>query len=205
MKDVRIVAITGGSCSGKTTLVEYLATRLSGECARMALDDYYIDQPAAEHDNLAFNFDHPDSLDFPLICAQLDDLSTGSPIESPCYDFVRHRRLANQTLKVAPAPLVLIDGILLLSNSELRKRLDYAVYVRCPSDLRLKRRLARDVVERGRKPENIRAQFRQQVNPMHEAFVSPSRAFADRVLSQSELDAVLGNTDTTLLTDIRGR
>ena len=127
------------------------------------------------------NFDHPDSLDVDLFLADLDALVAGQGVSEPIYDFANHDRLP-QRRAVAPAAIVLVDGILLLSLPEVLLRLDLSVFVDAEEDLRLDRRLARDVLERGRNEASVREQFRATVAPMHARFVQPSGSRADRVI-----------------------
>ncbi len=200
MSENRVIAITGGSCSGKTTLVEHLRTCLGPRrCALVAQDSYYHDQPAALGNNLSVNFDHPDAIDFDDLVHDLARLKAGASVDAPVYDFTTHRRVADKHEHIAARELILVDGILLLTSNALRKLADITVFVDCDSATRLSRRLDRDVRERGRKPDNIRAQFSQQVEPMHRRFVQPSARHADIVLDQERLNSVLEDSGTDWL------
>jgi uridine kinase len=155
-------------------------------------DEYYHDlvhlDPA---ERAVVNFDHPDSLDVDLLVAHMAALLAGRPAEVPVYDFSTHTR-TGRTRLVQPGPVVVVDGILVLAFPAIRECLDISVFVEAPAEVRLTRRLDRDVRERGRTPESVRAQFAATVAPMHEAFVSPCRAFADLVLDgQGDLSANL--------------
>ncbi len=150
-------------------------------------DNYYYDRPEAQADNLRFNFDHPDAIDFGLLGRDLKALKNGRAIASPRYDFARHIRIPGEHSVVEPRPLVLVDGILILASPQLRAVFDAAVFVSCPAATRLARRLRRDVAERGREPANVRAQFRRQVEPMHRRFVEPSSVHATRIIGQADL------------------
>lgn len=189
MNNVTIIGIAGGSCSGKTRLLKRLAKRLGEDnCAVLLQDDYYFSKPAAAKDNLKFNFDHPDALDFDLLAQDLAAIKQGETIECPQYDFARHVRIDGKFRRIQPRPVVLVDGILILDSEPVREVLDHSVFIRCDADTRLERRILRDVEERGREPDNVVAQFEQQVQPMHLAFVRPSAVHADRVYEQSLLN-----------------
>jgi uridine kinase len=172
--------------------VRGLVDRLGHDASVLWFDEYYHDlvhlSPA---DRAVVNYDHPDSLDVDLLVSHLDDLLAGRPAEVPVYDFSTHTR-TGRTRRVEPAPVVVVDGILVLAFPAIRECLDISVFVDAPAEVRLARRLDRDVRERGRTPESVRAQFAATVAPMHEAFVSPCRSFADMVLDgQGDLTANL--------------
>ncbi len=177
-----MVGVVGGSGAGKTTLVRGLVDRLGSGVSVLWFDEYYHDlvhlSPA---ERAVVNFDHPDSLDVDLLVAHMAALLAGRPAEVPVYDFSTHTR-TGRTRLVQPGPVVVVDGILVLAFPAIRECLDISVFVEAPAEVRLTRRLDRDVRERGRTPESVRAQFAATVAPMHEAFVSPCRAFADLVL-----------------------
>ena len=192
-----ILGVAGGSCSGKTTLVEHLAERIGpARCAVLRQDDYYRSQPGA--DPTKVNFDHPDAIDFDLLAEHLDALRDGRAVPVPVYDFTTHARL-DETVTLQPKPLLMVEGTLLLAVDALVPRFDHSVFVECPSDVRLARRLERDVRERGRSTASVHAQFENHVEPMQSAFVDPSRAAADRVLDQRALDATLADESNALL------
>src|SRR5262249_13900181 len=147
--------------------------------------------PDRRHDAAAFNFDHPDSLDTERLVADLDRLVAGHATDLPRYDFARHAREDVADL-VVPRPVILVEGILVLAIAELRARLDPAVFVDCPDDIRLIRRIRRDVHERGRTWEDVCLQYEHSVRPMHEAFVAPSRGLAELVVDGREpVDALV--------------
>jgi len=177
------VALAGGSGAGKSALAAVLADALGPErVLRIAQDSYYRDLAGLPFDELAArNFDHPEALETELLVAHLRALRGGQAVEVPMYDFARHRR-SETTWRAEPRALVVVDGILALADAELRACFDLRVFVDAPEGLRLERRLARDVAERGRSPDSVRAQFEATVRPMHDAFVEPSRAHADWVV-----------------------
>ncbi len=195
--DVTLVGIAGGSCAGKTTLAEGLAVRLGDHLTVLQFDHYYHDHghlPVGER--ALVNYDHPDSLDERLFVAHLDELAVGSAVEAPVYDFATHRRTST-TDTVGPNPVVVVDGILLLAFPAVRRRLDLVVYVDAPAEVRLERRVVRDVAERSRTEAGVRAQFAATVAPMHERWVAPFVHEADLIVDgladpEQAVEAVLG-------------
>lgn len=185
--------MVGGSGAGKTTLVWGLADRLGADVSVLWFDEYYHDLVHLTPDERALvNYDHPDSLDVDLLVSHLDGLLAGRPAEVPVYDFTTHTRTGT-TRRVDPRPVIVVDGILVLAFPVIRERLDVSVFVEAPAEVRLARRLDRDVRERGRTPESVRTQFAATVAPMHDAFVSPCRDLADLTLDgQGDLVANLG-------------
>ena len=194
--DVTLVGIAGGSCAGKTTLAEGLASRLDDRRAVLQFDHYYRDHghlPTGER--ALVNYDHPDSLDGRLFVVHLDVLAAGRAVEAPVYDFATHRR-TSATDQVGPSPVVAVDGILLLAFPAVRRRLDLVVYVDAPAEVRLERRVARDVAERGRTEAGVRAQFAATVAPMYERWVAPFAQEADLLVDgladpEQAIEAVL--------------
>ncbi len=199
-KSPLVVGICGGSCSGKSVLVDALCERLEVPSARLCFDSYYRPlghMSTAERDRQ--NFDHPDSLDHELFLADLDSLISRKTVQEPIYDFATHDRLA-QSREVRPADLVLVDGILLFSWPQVLSRLDLSIFVDADEDTRLARRLARDVVERGRTESSVRDQFVETVVPMHARFVQPSSARADRLVrGDGDIEALSAMLATDLL------
>ena len=185
--------MVGGSGAGKTTLVWSLTDRLGADVSVLWFDEYYHDLVHLTPDERALvNYDHPDSLDVDLLVSHLDGLLAGRPAEVPVYDFTTHTRTGT-TRRVDPRPVIVVDGILVLAFPVIRERLDVSVFVEAPAEVRLARRLDRDVRERGRTPESVRTQFAATVAPMHDAFVSPCRDLADLTLDgQGDLVANLG-------------
>ncbi|MBN2695549.1 uridine kinase [bacterium] len=183
MKKPLVVAIAGGSGSGKSTVATKVLERLVGfQTAVLDQDSYY-----KHYDNLSFeqrkniNFDHPDAFDTDLMLQHLLQLVDGKEIVKPVYDFTIYNRTP-ETIKISPAPVILIEGILIFENENLRKHMDVKVFVDADDDIRFIRRLTRDVKERGREIENIIHQYTQQVRPMHLTFVEPSKRYADIII-----------------------
>lgn len=170
-----VIGIAGGTASGKSSVCRVAAERLG--CPLLGHDRYYRDAPEPRR----FNFDHPDALETDLMVRHLQQLRAGEPAELPVYQFGVHRRAAH-TERVEPGPLILVEGILVLADPGLRGCFDLSVYVDCPDDIRLIRRLRRDIAERGRTMESVLDQYLATVRPMHERFVAPGRALAGLVL-----------------------
>lgn len=181
--DVFVFGICGGSGAGKTTLTSRLIERLGdAEATVLAYDAYYRDLshlPFAERRRR--NYDHPDSLDSELFLEHLDALRRGISVDVPVYDFSTHT-LSGRFERVEAARLLLVEGILLLTLAEAVERLDYSVFLDVPEDVRLQRRIHRDMTERGRPEDHVRRQFAATVAPMHDAYVQPSRHRADRIV-----------------------
>lgn len=184
-----VVAISGGSGSGKTTFGKRLQAKLgSDNCSILAQDSYYRDQSEKfDHDGGSVNFDHPDAIEFSLMGEHLDLLSQLKPIEVPVYDFTSHTRQSLAT-SFDPSPVILVDGILILSQEVVHSRCDKKIYISCDEQIRFERRLRRDTVERGRTPEGVHSQFYSQVKPMHDQFVEPSQKIADLIIEQHLFD-----------------
>ncbi|GAB2189414.1 uridine kinase [Sessilibacter sp. MAH1] len=172
-KNSHIIAVAGGSCSGKTTMARLVAEHLGPEnCAIMYQDSYYLGLETIT------NYDLPEAIDFKLMAEHLDQLRNGLPIEMPCYDFTTHRRKV-ETQTLLPKPIILVDGILILHAQQLQKSFDYKIFVECNEHERRQRRLIRDIQERGRTEEETLRQFNEQVVPLHNELVEPSKHCAD--------------------------
>jgi uridine kinase len=177
-----IVGIAGGTASGKTTTAAALGASLGARCVLIHHDRYYRSMPETFHaDPAAYNFDHPDALDTARLISDLKALKSGQSVELPRYDFARHRR-SEETDRVSPCPVFLVEGILVLADSGLRELFDKKIYVHAPEDLRLTRRIRRDMESRGRSEADILSQWERSVSPMHHEFVEPSRLHADLVI-----------------------
>ena len=180
---VRIIGISGGSGSGKTTIVRRIA-EVVPDFVCIAQDSYY--KSAEFVDNLhitAFNFDHPSAFDTDLMVEHLRALKHGQTIQVPVYDFVHHRRSA-ESVTVAPRSLVLFEGIMVFVDPRVRELLDLKVYVDTPDDIRFIRRLQRDIKERGRTLESVVQQYIDVVRPGHFQFIEPTKAYADLIIPE---------------------
>jgi uridine kinase len=172
-----ILGIAGCSGSGKTTLARELTQQLSATL--LPLDFYYICLSHLPPDERALqNFDHPDSLEHVLLVQNVRDLAEGRSIERPIYDFTTHTRVRNRTETVTPAPVLIVEGILALHYPSLRELYDFSIYVNAPNQICLNRRIYRDMRERGRTEESVRAQFEATAKPMADLYVIPSAQHA---------------------------
>lgn len=183
MSRCRIICVAGGTASGKTTLARELY-RLGGDerVQVLPLDSYYHDRSnLTPEERAAVNYDHPDSLEIKLLRFHLDVLRNGNGIEAPVYDFSTHSR-SKEVQKVAPTDVVIIEGILALHFPELRETYAYSVFVDTEDDLRLQRRLTRDVSERGRTEKSVHDQWNATVHPMHTKYCAPTRTLASEVM-----------------------
>lgn len=176
-----IIGIAGGSGSGKSTFSKMLQAFLGDEiCKIIGQDSYYYD--LEDQKTRPIDFDCPSSIDFPLLIEHLQLLKIGNSIQVPGYDFKTHRRThTGQTLR--STPVILVDGILVLAQENLTPLFDYSFYIQCDEKIRFQRRLRRDVAERGRTPECIERQFKEQVKPNHLKFVEPSQRKAAQIIS----------------------
>jgi uridine kinase len=180
-----VLGVAGGTGSGKTTVARAILGAVGADrIAFLAQDSYYRDFPGESHADLKrHNFDHPDAVDGELLAAHVVELKAGRAIEVPVYDFVRHRR-TGATRRVEARPVVLLEGILLFVEPALRALLDFKVYVDTDADLRLIRRLRRDLAERGRSVDEVLRQYLETVRPMHLEFVEPSKRWADLIIPE---------------------
>jgi uridine kinase len=180
-----LLGVAGGTGSGKTTVAKSILESVGQE--RISLiqqDSYYSDVNwRSESELLHHNFDHPSALDNDLMVAHLAALKAGHAVEVPIYDFVRHRRTA-RTRRVEPQPVILVEGILIFVEASLRNLLDFKIYVDTDADIRLIRRLGRDMSERGRTVQDVLRQYLETVRPMHLEFVEPSKRWADVIIPE---------------------
>lgn len=183
MKDVKIIGITGGSGSGKSTIVRKIS-EVCSDFVFIPQDNYYKSATYISNENItAFNFDHPDAFDMDLIHTHLSELKAYRPIEMPLYDFVQHRR-REDTVHVEPQPLVIIEGLMVLHDPAIRALLDLKLYVDTPDDIRFIRRLRRDISERGRTLESVCTQYLEVVRPGHFNFIEPTKVYADLIIPE---------------------
>ncbi|MFV9507458.1 MAG: uridine kinase [Oscillochloridaceae bacterium umkhey_bin13] len=180
-----IIGVAGGSASGKTTVSQAILQRVGPErIAYIPHDLYYRDLSHLPLEQRAkFNFDHPNALDNELLVAHLDALAAGQPVEVPTYDFATYARL-DATRTIHPHPVILIEGILIFTEPVLRRRMQIKLFVDADPDLRLIRRLTRDVEERGRSVSSVIEQYLRTVRPMHLEFVEPTKRYADLIIPE---------------------
>ncbi|WP_306479010.1 uridine kinase [Finegoldia magna] len=198
-----IVGVAGGSASGKTEIVKTLKKHFEDKIEIIEHDNYYF-----AHDNLtmderaSLNYDHPQAFETDLLIEHVKKIINNEEIDIPTYDFTIHTR-SSDTLKKIPKPIVIVEGILVLENEELRDLMDMKVFVDCDGDVRLKRRITRDLVERNRTIESILTQYMETVKPMHELFVEPSKKFADLIVPKGgknkvAIDVLINHLKTKL-------
>ena len=184
MSNITVIGIAGGSGSGKTTLARNIANHFGDRIAVLRHDDYYRergDLPFEERNKL--NYDHPDAFDTPLLIKHLDELKAGRAIDCPVYDYTVHNR-STETRRIEPKPVIIIEGILILSDPGVTERLDMKIFVDTDADVRIIRRIVRDTKKRGRSLDSVISQYLDTVKPMHEAFVEPSKRLADIIIPE---------------------
>ena len=197
MENILVIGIAGGSGSGKTTLTKRLVEHFDGEVTVLSHDNYY-----KRHDELTLeqrsriNYDEPDAFDTSLMAYQLDCLRHGQTIECPVYDYSQHNR-SNETVTIKPNRVILVEGILIFENEDLRNLMDIRIFVDTDADIRICRRIKRDVNKRGRTMESVIEQYQTTVKPMHEKYVEPSKKYAHLVVpeggkNQVALDMIAG-------------
>ena len=180
--DTLIIGVAGGSGSGKSTLTRLLSETFGDAVTVINHDDYYKAQDDVPlEDRAKRNYDHPDAFDTDLLTAHLKRLRAGEAVECPMYDYTVHNR-RRETRTVFPAPVILVDGILILENRELRSLFDIKLYVDTDADVRVLRRISRDTRDRGRTLESVIRQYLDTVKPIHDAFVEPSKKYADIII-----------------------
>lgn len=180
-----IIGITGGSGSGKTTVVRKISESLpENSTTIISLDSYYVDSPPLTPEERAkINFDHPDSFDYDLLIRHIRDLKNGKPIEKPIYSYVTCTR-AKEAIPVYPGKILIVEGILVFAHPELLQELDIKIFVDAEPDDRLMRIIRRDTIERGRNYEESLRHYEEYVKLMHQQFIEPSKRFADVIIPQ---------------------
>ena len=182
--NILVIGIAGGTASGKTTLMKNLIQEFGGEVTVLSHDNYY-----KRHDEMPYeercklNYDEPAAFDTSLMVYHLDQLRHGHSIECPVYDFTIHNR-SDETVRLVPRKVIIVEGILIFENQELRDLMDVKIFVDTDADIRLCRRIKRDVNKRGRSLESVLMQYQQTVKPMHERYVEPSKKYADIVVPE---------------------
>ena len=197
MSKTLVIGIAGGTGSGKTTLMKNLISQFGGNVTVLSHDNYY-----RRHDELTYeercqiNYDEPAALETELMAVHLDKLRHGEAIDCPVYDFTQHNR-SNETVRIEPRPVIIVEGILIFADESLRQLMDIKIFVDTDDDVRLCRRIKRDVNKRGRSLESVLTQYQTTVKPMHEKYVVPSKRFADIVVPEGgknfvALDMIIG-------------
>ena len=203
MSDVITIGIAGGTGSGKTTITRRILDEFGGDVSVLYHDNYY-----KRHDDIPFserkklNYDHPNAFDTPLLVQHLDALRAGQAIECPTYDYTVHNRAA-ETITVTPAKVIVVEGILIFAEPELCALMDLKVFVDTDADVRLARRMLRDLEERGRSVRSVIDQWQDTVKPMHEKYVEPSKGNADIIIPHGgrnsvALDLIIGRIERHL-------
>ena len=195
--DILVIGIAGGTGSGKTTLMNNIMAQFEGMVTVLSHDNYY-----KRHDELTFeersglNYDEPDAIETSLMVEHLKQLRQGRAIDCPVYDFTRHNR-SDETIHLEPKPVIIVEGILIFENEPLRNLMDIRLFVDTDADVRLCRRIKRDVNKRGRTLESVLTQYQTTVKPMHEKYVEPSKKYANLVIPEGgknmvALEMILG-------------
>lgn len=200
-----IIGIAGGTGSGKTTVVNQIVDELpENEVGVISQDSYYNDlSHLTKEERGKVNFDHPNSIDFELLISHLKQLREGESIEKPIYSFVEETRL-EETVLTPPRKVMIVEGILVLSNPQLREMFDIKIYVHADSDERLMRRLQRDIRERGHDLEKVLIRYKNAVKPMHEQFIEPSKEFADIIIPNNHYNTVAVDMVRTIINEKLG-
>jgi uridine kinase len=184
MGEILVIGIAGGSGSGKTTLMKNLVEKFGDHVTVVSHDNYY-----RRHDELTYeqrcliNYDEPAAFETDLMARHLDLLKQGQEIECPVYDYTIHNR-SDEVVKISPRPVIIVEGILIFADEELRNLMDIRIFVDTDADVRLCRRIKRDVTKRGRTLESVLNQYQDTVKPMHEKYVEPSKKFANLVVPE---------------------
>jgi uridine kinase len=186
-----IIGIAGGTGSGKTTVVHQIMNELpEAEVGIISQDSYYKQNVGMSYEERSnINFDHPRAIDFELLVQHLKELKNGKTIDQPVYSFVTHNR-TDDTISTHPRKVMIVEGILILTNPELREMFDVKVFVHADSDERLIRRLKRDIAERGRDMEEVLNRYQTTLKPMHQQFIEPTKAFADIIIPNDKYNTV---------------
>ena len=180
-----VIGIAGGSGSGKTTVVKAITQQLGGQVVVIPQDSYYKDSSdLTDEEKRHHNFDHPDAIDFKLLCQQLAELKEGKTIDQPVYSYITCSRSKTETVTVAPADVIIIEGILIFTCKELRDQMDIKIFVDADDDDRLMRVMARDILERGKTVETVIERYTKTVKPMYLQFIEPSKRYADIIIPQ---------------------
>lgn len=186
-----IIGIAGGTGSGKTTVVEQIVSELPpDEVCIISQDSYYHDTSHLTfEERTKINFDHPKAIDFDLLVSHLQQLRLGRPFEQPVYSFLEHNR-TGETIPTFPKKVIIVEGILILTNPEIRKMFDIKIFVHADSDERLIRRLKRDITTRGRDLNEVLTRYQNTLKPMHQQFIEPTKEYADIIIPTNKYNTV---------------
>jgi uridine kinase len=181
------IGVYGGTGSGKTTIVSQIVSEFpTSEIQVISQDSYYKDTSNLNFDErCALNFDHPDAIDFPLLYQHVNSLKNGENIEQPVYSFETHNR-TKETVTIVPKKILIIEGILILNYPKLRSLFDLKIFIDADSDMRMERRVSRDISERGRTPEEVLNRYLNTLKPMHKQFIEPMKVHADITLENHQ-------------------
>lgn len=195
-----IIGIAGGTGCGKTTVVNQILSQLpEAEVGVISQDSYYKDTTHLSYEErVKINFDHPRSIDFNLLENHLKALKSGQTIEQPVYSFVKHNRTGD-TILIKPRKVIIVEGILILTNPELRKMFDIKIFVHADTDERLIRRLKRDISERGRDLNEVLERYLTTLKPMHDQFIEPMKEFADIIIPNNKYNTVAVDIVKTII------
>lgn len=186
-----VIGIAGGSGSGKTTVVNEITKKLKERVVVIPQDSYYKDSSDVPmEERLKINYDHPDAIDFDLLCEQLKELKKGRSVEQPVYSYITCSRSKTETVTVNPAEVIIIEGILIFTCKKLRDQMDIKIYVDADDDDRLLRVLSRDILKKGRTLETVMERYQKTVKPMYLQFIEPSKRYADIIVPQGGLNKV---------------
>ena len=195
--NILVIGIAGGTGSGKTTLLDNIIRQFRDVVTVLSHDNYYKRRDDLTYEQRCrINYDEPDALETDLMAVHLDKLRHGQAIDCPVYDFTQHNR-SNRTVQIVPKNVIIVEGILIFENQPLRDLMDIKIFVDTDADVRLCRRILRDVTERGRTLESVLTQYQTTVKPMHEKYVEPSKKYADIVVPEGgnnlvALDMIMG-------------
>lgn len=186
-----VIGIAGGSGYGKTTVVNEITKKLKERVVVIPQDSYYKDSSDVPmEERLKINYDHPDAIDFDLLCEQLKELKKGRSVEQPVYSYITCSRSKTETVTVNPAEVIIIEGILIFTCKKLRDQMDIKIYVDADDDDRLLRVLSRDILKKGRTLETVMERYQKTVKPMYLQFIEPSKRYADIIVPQGGLNKV---------------
>lgn len=197
-----IIGITGGTGSGKTTVVKQILNELSvDEICIISQDSYYNDTSELSYEERTkINFDHPKSIDFDLLTQHVKELKQGKSIQQPVYSFVEHNR-TKETITTLPKKVVIVEGILIFNNPTLRDLFDIKIYVHADSDERLIRRVKRDIAERGRDLDEVLSRYQSTLKPMHQQFIESTKEYADIIIPNNKYNTVAINIVKTIINE----